>query len=129
MEVEQAIDIDVANAVAVGKQKRVVVFEIPGNALQPATSHCFEAGVGKSDSEILFLMSAHEFDMRLASKADLEVAIHSFVIQKVVLDHVAAISEAQNELAHAVVGVHLHDVPYNGTPPNFHHRFGAEFGL
>src|SRR6266404_3278602 len=129
MKVQQAADVDIAKAVAVGKQERVVVLEITGNALQTAAGHGFEAGIGKSDGKILFVVSAHELDVRFAAKANLEVAIHGFVIQEVILDHVAAISEAQNELAHSVVGIHLHDVPQDGTAPNLHHRFGPEFGL
>jgi len=129
MKIEQAADVDVAEAVAVCKQKRVVVLKITGNALQAATSHSFEAGVGKGDRKILFVVSAHELDVRFAAQADLEVTIHGFVVQEVILDHVAAIAEAENELAHPVVCVHLHDVPQNGTAPNLHHRFGSEFGF
>src|ERR1019366_944127 len=129
MKVEQAADVDVAEAVAVGKQECVVVLKIAGNALQTTTRHGFEAGVGEGDGEILLLMSAHELDVRLAAEANSEVTIHGFIVQEVILDHVAAISEAENELAHSVVGVHLHDVPQDGTAPDLHHRFGAEFGL
>src|ERR1700675_1233703 len=129
MKIEQAADVDVAEAVAVCKQKRVVVLKITGNALQAATSHSFEAGVGKGDRKILFVVSAHELDVRFAAKANLEVTIHGFVVQEVILDHVAAISEAENELAHSVVGVHLHDVPQDGSSPDLHHRFGPKFGF
>ena len=68
-------------------------------------------------------------NVRFAAKANSEVTVHGFVVQEVILDHVAAISEAENELAHSVVGVHLHDVPQDGTPPDLHHGFWAEFGL
>src|ERR1700675_4411790 len=129
MKIEQAADVDVAEAVAVCKQKRVVVLKITGNALQAATSHSFEAGVGKGDRKILFVVSAHELDVRFAAKANFEVAVHGFVVQEVILDHVAAIAEAENEFAHPVVCVDLHDVPQNGTAPNPHHRFGSEFGF
>jgi hypothetical protein len=67
--------------------------------------------------------------VRFATETNLEVTIHGFVVQEVLLDHVAAIPEAQNELAHSVVGVHLHDVPEDGTASDLHHRFGAELGL
>src|SRR6266403_4309884 len=129
MKVQQAADVDIAKAVAVGKQERVVVLEITGNALQTAAGHGFEAGVGKSDGKILFVVSAHELDLRFAAKADSEVTIHGFVVQEVVLDHVATISEAEDKLAHSVVGVHLHDVPEDGTASDLHHRFGPEFGF
>src|SRR6266404_5802602 len=129
MKVEQAADVHVAQAVAVCKQEGVVVFEITGNALQAATGLGFEAGVGESDGEILFVVSAHELDLRLAAKANSEVTIHGFVVQEVILDHVAAVSEAEDKLAHSVVGVHLHDVPQNGSAPDLHHRFGPEFGF
>src|SRR6267143_3905229 len=129
MEVEQVADVDVAQAVAVGKQERVVVLEIAGNALQATTGLGFEAGIGEGDGKILFVVSTHELDLRFAAKADSEVTIHGFVVQEVVLDHVATISEAENELAHSVVGVHLHDVPEDGTAPDLHHRLGPEFSL
>ena len=68
-------------------------------------------------------------NVRLASQANLEVVVHGFVVQEVILDHVAAIAEAEDELAHSVVGVHLHDVPQDGAAADLDHRFGAEFGL
>ena len=68
MKVEQAADVDVAKPVAIGKQKRVVVLEIAGYALQAATGHGFEAGVGESDGEILFVMSAHELERAICGQ-------------------------------------------------------------
>ncbi len=96
---------------------------------QAATGLGFEAGVGEGDGKILFVVSAHELDLRFAAKANLEVTIHGFVVQEVILDHVAAVSEAENELAHTVMGIHLHDVPEDGTAPDLHHRLGTEFGF
>src|SRR5580700_5202354 len=129
MEGEQAADVHVAETVAVGKKERVVVLKIAGNTPQAATGLGFEAGVGESDSKILLVVGAHELDLRFAAKANSEVAVHGFVVQEVILDHVSAIAETQNELAHSVVGVHLHDVPQNGTASDLHHRLGPEFGF
>src|SRR6267378_2339123 len=129
MKVKQAADVDVAQAVAVGKQERVVVLEIAGNALQATTGLGFEAGIGEGDGKILFVVSAHELDLRFAAKTNSEVTVHGFVVQEVILDHVAAISEAEDKLAHSVVGVHLHDVPQNGAASDLNHRFGPEFGF
>ena len=129
MKGEQAADVHVAETVAVGKKERVVVLKIAGNALQAATGLGFEAGVGEGDSKILFVVSAHELDLRFAAKTNSEVTVHGFVVQEVILDHVSAISKAENELAHPVVGVHLHDVPQNGTASDLHHRLGPEFGF
>src|ERR1700692_3571253 len=129
MKIEQRAYVDIAQPVALSQKKRLVIFEIPGNALQSPARHGLKAGVGESNGEILFVVSPHELNVRLAPKANFEVTVHGFVVQKIILDHVAAITQAENELAHPVVGIHLHDVPQDGAPADFHHGFWAEFGL
>ena len=65
----------------------------------------------------------------LASQGDGEIVVHRLVVEEVLLDHVAAIAEAEHELAEAVVGVVLHDVPEDRPPAHLDHRLGPELGL
>src|ERR1700692_327894 len=129
MKIEQRAYVDVAQPVAISQKKRLVILEIPGNALQSPARHGLKAGVGEGNGEILFVMSPHELNLGLAPKANLEVAVHGFVVEKIFFDHVAAIAETEHKLADPIVGVHLHDVPQDGAAADFHHRLGTEFGF
>ncbi len=82
VKVDQTMDVDVAQAVAIGQKERVIVRQVAIDALQTASSHRIQAGFGERDSEVLLLVSAHELDVRLASQGDAEVIVHGFVIQE-----------------------------------------------
>ena len=49
--------------------------------------------------------------MRFLAETYREVIVHRLVVEKIFLDHVAAVSKAQHEIVEAVVGIRLHDVP------------------
>ena len=51
------------------------------------------------------------------------------VVQEVILDDIAAVTEAENEIAVAVVRVVLHDMPEERAVPNVDHRFGDMLGV
>jgi hypothetical protein len=51
------------------------------------------------------------------------------VVGEILLDDVALVSAADDEIVNAMLGVNLQDVPENGTPTNFDHRLGADNGF
>src|SRR5215471_1790994 len=129
MKRNEALNVDVAKPVAIGQKESIVIRKIPRYALQSAAGHGFEASIGEADGEILLLVCAHELDVRLPAEADPEIVVHGLVVQEVVLDHVAAVAEAQNEFPQSVVGVDLHDVPEDWVSSDLDHGLGAEFGF
>jgi len=48
------------------------------------------------------------------------------VVGEVLLDDVALIAAADDEVVDAVTGVNLEDVPEDGQAPDFNHRFGPQ---
>src|SRR5208337_1034781 len=128
VELYQPSDVQVGNAIAVGQKERVVIYVLLDPFRAP-TGHCGQAGVSQGDLEILFAVYVVELDLRLAPEADGEVVVHCLVVQEVLFDHVAAISQAQDKLAEATVGIELHDVPQDGSTANFDHRFRPEFSF
>ena len=47
------------------------------------------------------------------------------IIGKIFFDHVAFISEADDEVVDSVVGIYFHDVPENRFAADLDHRFGV----
>ena len=76
--------------------------------------------------ELLLRMAAVVMYVELLAEADGEIVIHRLIVQKVFLDHVAAIAQAENEIPEPVMGIELHDVPQDGASTNLYQRFGPE---
>src|SRR5262249_9259772 len=59
-----------------------------------------------------------------------KVVRYGFVImQEIILDYVAPIAEAKDEISMAEVSVVLHQVPEDGPRPDFHHGLGNIVGI
>ena len=79
--------------------------------------------------EVLLLVLVVVRDAVLATEADGEVVVHRLVVQKILLDHLAAVAEAEHEVSEAVMRVELHDVPENGTASHLDQGLRTELGL
>src|SRR5579859_1197371 len=51
------------------------------------------------------------------------------MIGEILLDHVAAIAEADHEVSHAIRGVDVHDVPQDRAATDLDHRLWAQMGF
>ena len=58
-----------------------------------------QARIRQGYLEVLLFMATVEVDVGLLAEANREIVVHRLVIQEIVLDHVAAISQAQDEFA------------------------------
>jgi hypothetical protein len=58
-----------------------------------------------------------------------KVAVHRFVIKEILLNHVGFVTKAQNEIADAVLGLHLHDVPQHRAAAHLHHGLRPKLGM
>src|SRR5579871_1286361 len=128
MEGQQRLQIHVADAIAIGQQECAII-DIFLNTLDPAAGHGRLACIHQGDAKVLLRMIVVVFNMGAAPEADGKVAVHRLVVQEVVLNHIAAIAKAKNELLETGMGVDLHDVPENRTPSYLNHRLWPELGL
>src|SRR5262249_53093538 len=63
------------------------------------------------------------------AEVDREVVGHRLVVEEVLLDHLAAVTEAQDEVAMAEMREDLHDVPEHGPAADIDEGLGLEFGF
>src|SRR5262249_8971038 len=86
-----------------------------------------DVGVGPSLHEgnrPIVDITAQKMDILPALRPDKIVGDGFVVVQEVVLDGVALVSEAENEVRMSEVSVVLHQVQENRPRPNLHHGFG-----
>ncbi len=84
---------------------------------------------GEGDAPVLLVVSAVKFHCRATAEGERGVAGVPKVVAEVILDHIALVAEAEDELPMAVMSVGLHDVPEDRAVADRHHRFRAELGL
>src|SRR5579859_2943313 len=128
MELDQAIDVDVGDAVAVRAQEGVAV-DVSFDALDPASGHRVGAGVGQRHAIVLLAVLIVIGDLMRPPQRDGEIALHRFVVEEVVLDHVASIAEAKHEILEIVMRVQLHDVPQERVAPHLDQGLWLELGF
>src|SRR5690348_4166333 len=128
VEFEQRRNVDIPYTVAI-REHELIFPDVFCNPLHSTAGHGIQAGVRERDPEVLLLVIVPVFDPGIAAEADGEVIVHRLVVQEVFLDHVAAVAEAKHEIAEPAVRVNLHDVPQDGTAPDFDHRFGAKLSF
>ena len=66
--------------------------------------------------------SPENFDLLAEIRNDAVIAGRLIVVQKIVLDDVRLVAEAQDEILMAVLAVVLHDVPQDRLVADRHHR-------
>src|SRR5215469_5297854 len=97
----------------------------PSRYFSTAFRRCpmFDSGVGKRNPPVLNV-AIEELQLFPATRHNKVVRGTFVVIQKVVLDGVGAMAEAQNKVLMAEMRVVLHDVPENRPVANVHHGLG-----
>lgn len=128
MEFEKLADVDISDAITIGDHERVAI-NVSLDSLDPAAGHRLLTGIRQCDLEILLVMSVEIVDAGLASQVNREVIIHGFIIQKILLNHLASIAQAEDEVSVAMVSVEFHDVPDDGLLADQDHGLGAKFCL
>ena len=122
-------DVDVADAVAVGEKKGVVIAEVFLDLADAGGGHGLLAGVGEGDGPVFLAMVRVKFHGGLGAEAQRGVARVPQVIAEVVLDHLALVAQAEDEVLEPVVRVNLHDVPQHGPVADGDHRLGTILGF
>ena len=99
-----------------------VEIELLPDAEHAPAGRRLEAGVVQPDRPVLVPAPLHLH--RAASQLDRHVAGQRRVLREVAFDHLALVAERDHEVAEAVVGIDLHDVPENRVGPDLDHRLG-----
>ena len=111
--------IDVGDAVAV-REAEVLVADVVHGAQQPSTGHRLHAGV---EQRHLPRLAVDWCTSTLSvARVDGDVGHVQEVVGEVLLDHVAAVTEQDDELGDPGGAVDLHDVPQDRPAADLDHR-------
>jgi hypothetical protein len=120
---DEVRQVDVGQAVAVGRHEHLVVAEVGLNELQALTDRRPHPRVGERDPP-LAAVAVQDLDLGVCSVSveDEIVEQRLVVVQEVLLDHVALVAQAENELVVPPGGVVAHDVPEDRPVADGDHR-------
>ena len=122
-------DVHVAHAVAVGHHERIAVRRTSAIRLTRPPVMVFRPVSASVTWKSCSSWLPWYWICDLLAEADGEVVVHRLVVQEIFLDHVAAIAEAEHEIAEPVVGVELHDVPQDRPAADLDHGLGRNRSL
>ncbi len=121
-----AADVDVGEAVAVGETE-LLLADVREHALEPAAGHRALASVDQRHPPRLGFRAVHLHGA--FGQVERHVARVQVVVGEVLLDQVALVAKADDEVLDPVGGIHLHDVPQHRLAADLHHRLWAQGGL
>src|SRR3989344_282509 len=121
VEVSQCAQVNVRNAIAIG-QHECFISQVRLKPLDATSSHGVVPGIDQCNLPVdgLAFMILH-VSIR---EVNAEICIAGMVMQEVVLDHVALVSQGDYEILEALGGIKMKDVPDDGLAPDFNQGFG-----
>lgn len=129
MKGQERFQIDVTHPIAVGKAEGSIIFQIVGHPANTSAGLSGKTGLGQSHRPVILVVAAVKLDGFLPTEVHGDIPHPGFVVEEEVLDDVALVAQAQDEIIEAVAGVVLHDVPQYRAPPDLHHGLWLELGL
>src|SRR6266508_2745759 len=125
MELQQRMQIDVGQPVAVRHAERLVVADVSFDAFDAASGVGVEAGVGKCDAPVFADRTAlAQLIITRLAHLQREIGVEPVVFEEVAFDRVAEIAQAENEIVQPVMGVNFHQMPEHGTAPDLDQSLG-----
>src|SRR5271157_3974879 len=122
-------EVDVGHAVTVSNGEMTGIAKILGRrTTDPGSGHGQLAGVSQGYLPV-FLVVDRVNRQVVRHQLDGEVTVHRCIIEKVGLDNVRLVAEAENEAVKPVMGIGSHDVPEDGTIAYRDHGLGANLGF
>src|ERR1017187_3208826 len=120
-------DVDVGNPIAIGEAKVPLVPDVWQYALEASTGHGGIPGIdyGHLPGLGMPLPNVHGVVFHVEGN----IRRVQEVVGEVLLDDIAPVTAADDELVHAVSGIDLHDVPENRLSADFDHRLWFEISL
>jgi hypothetical protein len=98
----------------------MVIAEVFGRTLDSAPRHRFLTGIYERNLPRFGLILMHG-DLVVA-KIEGDIGLMQKVIREVLLDHIALVTKANDEVGYAVVRVCLHDMPKDRSSADLDHR-------
>src|SRR5208282_2820850 len=83
--------------------------------------------IDERDLKVLFAMNVLVLNLGVPAEANAEIVVHRLVVQEIVLDHVAAVPQAEYKISKTAVRVQLHNMPQDRTTADFDHGLGTIF--
>jgi hypothetical protein len=123
------VDVDVGYAISVGQEKSLAWFDVFLDRLDPIPGQSFVARVGECDTPIFFFVTIMKPDVRGAPELQGRVARIPEIVAEIFADHFRFVTETQNEILVAEMGINFHDMPEDGLPADRHHGLRPKFGL
>src|SRR6185369_9433157 len=120
MKIDELPDVDISNAIAIGKTKRVVIPYVRQRPLDATARFGLGAGIDQRHPPRLRSLGM-KIDL-VVLEIDRDVGGVQEILREILLDQIPFVSKANHELIDAVRRVDLHDVPEHGMPADFHHR-------
>src|SRR6266566_4644069 len=126
--VELLLEGQIAQTIAVVGQKLFLSMQIFLYRFQALADVGTDSSIGKGDSPIVNV-AVEQFETFAAARKNEVVGSAFVVVEKVVLDGVRPMSQAENEVFVPKVGVILHHMPEERPVSDMHHRLGQVFGF
>src|ERR1051325_6342475 len=126
MEIDQGIDINVCNPVAVGETK-VVIAKMISHAPQPTTGHRVFTRIHKRHLPGFGASGMDLYLVRIHVKRDVRHVQE--VVGKIFFDEITAMPETNDEIVNPIVRIDFHDVPKNWAAADFDHRLWPHTGF
>ncbi len=126
MKANQLVEVDVRDTIAISHHERLTV-EVLAHPLQSPCRLRGHAGVHERDSPLV--ADALQWLDGVVGEVDGDVGSHVERFGEVLLDVLALVSEADDELLMPEVGEVTHDVPQDRPVADLDHRFGPDIGL
>src|SRR6266700_6849162 len=104
MKVDDGANVEVSQAIPIGHEKGVISYVL-FDSLEAPARHGLGTGFGKCDLEVLLAVRVVVGDLVLTTEADGEVIVHRFIVEEVLLDHLAAVAEAEHKVTETVMRV------------------------
>jgi hypothetical protein len=126
VEVDQLVERDVGDPVAVGHHERPVA-EMVASLHHPSGGLGALARLDEVDAPRFVVLVVA--DDRSVAQLHREVAGQRAVLREVLLDVLTLVAERDDELVESAPAVGLHDVPEDRLPTDLDHRLGPDLGL
>jgi len=126
MERDQLRQIDIGYAVAIGEAEAVVA-NVLSHAPQATACQRLLSRLNERDAPGLgvTLMHVHA----VLAHVERDIGHVEEVVGKILLDDIALVSQANDEIVDPVMRVNLHDVPEDRPAPDLDHGFWLEMGF
>ena len=126
MVVDEFFNIHICNAITVSQHKFITV-DMRGDSPDPASGQGLHTCVNKSYFKVPMVL-ADNTDVSILHVQG-KVVYPGSPVEKIVLDHIALVTQGNNEVVVAVVHVNLHDMPEDGVASDLNQGLRPEFRL